>query len=239
MRWGYDKRVEAVHAWGAISVGVLVSIGVPTVLVALHSTDHHFRWWWPTNWMLVPVAILALGLVMLVVPVLRSGPDHTSEGPGAETPAGKTDERKMPRPGALVVTILDVSWELWRRRVLIVTLRAKLTNTTSKTVRLEATRLVGDEDSGYLDWLSDDKISQADKANLAMECLSKCTLTGNSQVGPYEDRVGVFCAPVSRTNPFGGTPALTFAVHDVIGNQYTARIEEQTPEVFSSPSQQT
>jgi hypothetical protein len=131
------------------------------------------------------------------------------------------------------VTILDVSWELWRRLLLIVTLRAKVTNTTDKVVRIEATRLVGDEGTGYLDWLNDRRISPADKSALAMECFSKCTLTGNSEVGPYADLLGVFCAPVSRSTPSGGTPALTFAIHDVIGNQYTASIEEQNPEIYS------
>lgn len=117
---------------------------------------------------------------------------------------------------------------------MVVTLRAKVANTTDKAVRLEATRIVGDEGSGYLDWLDDDKISPSEKSLLAMECFAKCTLTGNSEVGPHADLVGVFCAPVSRTTPFGGTPALTLAVHDVIGNQYTTRIEAQNPKVYSS-----
>jgi hypothetical protein len=103
------------------------------VLETLHSADRHFRWWWPTNWMFAPVAILAVGLVLLVVPVLRSGPMS------ADTPVlalrrgraeGDAEEASTPPRGepesqsAQVVAILDVTWELWRRRVLTVTVRA-------------------------------------------------------------------------------------------------------------------
>lgn len=247
MRWPYDRRVESAHAWGTISTGLLIILAMPTVLATLRSSDRHYRWWWPTDWMFAPLAIFTLGLVLLTVPVLRSdskmtatdapmpSESGTSVGQTQETPTTRTGEPEVQHRGALVVRILDISWELWRRRLLIVTLRAKVTNTTDKIVRLEVARLVGDEGSGYLDWLKDDKISPADKAALAIGCFSKCTLTGNTEVGPYADLVGVFCGPVSRTTPFGGTPALTFAVHDVIGNQYTARIEEQSPKVFPSP----
>jgi hypothetical protein len=72
MRWPYDKRVEATHAWGVIAVGTAAIIGIPTVLATLHASDRHFSWWWPTNWMYVPFTILMIGLLLLVIPIRRS-----------------------------------------------------------------------------------------------------------------------------------------------------------------------
>lgn len=53
-------------------MGAAGIIGVLTVLATLHSNDSHFRWWWPTNWLLLPLLIFVIGLVLLVVPVQRS-----------------------------------------------------------------------------------------------------------------------------------------------------------------------
>jgi hypothetical protein len=75
MKWPYNKCLEAAHAWGVVAVGTAGLVGMPTVLATLHATDRHFRWWWPTNWMLVPAIALVLGLVLIVLPVRREGDD--------------------------------------------------------------------------------------------------------------------------------------------------------------------
>jgi hypothetical protein len=72
MRWPYDERVEAAHAWGALAIGTAAIIGIPTVLATLHASDRHFSWWWPTDWMLVPLIIIVFGLALLLVPINRS-----------------------------------------------------------------------------------------------------------------------------------------------------------------------
>ena len=89
MRWPYDKRAEATHAWGALAVGTAMLIGIPTVLATIHATEPHFRWWWPTTWMMLPLVIIAIGLVLLLVPVRRSR---------VESPALQTQE--VPSPAA-------------------------------------------------------------------------------------------------------------------------------------------
>lgn len=72
MRWPFEKRVEPTHAWGALSLGAVGLIGIPTVLATLHATESSFRWWWPTNWMIVPLVIFVVGLALLFLPVRRS-----------------------------------------------------------------------------------------------------------------------------------------------------------------------
>lgn len=61
---------------GAAGVGVIW-----TVLATLHATDPHFRWWWPTNWTAVPLAVVALGVMLLLIPIRRS--KDRSPGPEA------------------------------------------------------------------------------------------------------------------------------------------------------------
>jgi hypothetical protein len=80
MRWPYDKRAEAAHAWGAIGVGAAGVIGIWTVLATLHANEPNFRWWWPTNWTAVPLALVALGVMLLLIPIRRS----TARNPGPE-----------------------------------------------------------------------------------------------------------------------------------------------------------
>jgi hypothetical protein len=46
-------------------------MAIPTVLATVHATDSHFRWWWPTDWMSAPVAVILIGLGLAVVPVRR------------------------------------------------------------------------------------------------------------------------------------------------------------------------
>lgn len=72
MKWPYKRRVDAAHAWGVSAVGTAGLVAIPTILATLHATDNHFRWWWPTNWMIVPAAIFLVGLALTVLPVMRS-----------------------------------------------------------------------------------------------------------------------------------------------------------------------
>ena len=71
MKWPYEGRVDAAHAWGVIAVGTAGLVAIPTILATLHAADSHFRWWWPTNWMIVPAAIFLVGLGLTVLPVMR------------------------------------------------------------------------------------------------------------------------------------------------------------------------
>ena len=71
MRWPFDQRVDLGHAWGVVGLGTALLIGVPGLLATQHSVGR-FRWWWPTNWMTLPLAIFTAGVVLLMVPVRRS-----------------------------------------------------------------------------------------------------------------------------------------------------------------------
>ena len=72
MGWPYETRAEAAHAWGAIAAVLFVDGAIVAALVALNASDQDFRWWWPTNWMIVGVVIVVIGLALLIVPVRRS-----------------------------------------------------------------------------------------------------------------------------------------------------------------------
>ena len=84
MRWPYNTRIEPVHAWGVLTVGTAGLVGIPTVLVALHVGDGSFRWWWPTNWMFIPAALLFTGFLLLIVPLRRA--DTADQGKAAPDP---------------------------------------------------------------------------------------------------------------------------------------------------------
>lgn len=71
MRWPFSVRIEATHAWGVVMVGAAFTIGIPSILGAVQAGAPSFRWWWPTPWMAVPVFVLAVGLLLLFVPVKR------------------------------------------------------------------------------------------------------------------------------------------------------------------------
>lgn len=74
MRWPYDRRAEPTHAWGVIGAGVLILVTMPLIFEGLHMPGGRFRWWWPSNWMIVPCAFIVFGLVLLVLPLRRSQP---------------------------------------------------------------------------------------------------------------------------------------------------------------------
>jgi hypothetical protein len=55
-----------------ITAAIAIAAIVVTALVTLHANDSHFRWWWPTNWMAIPVTMLLIGLIILIFPVRNS-----------------------------------------------------------------------------------------------------------------------------------------------------------------------
>jgi hypothetical protein len=54
-----------------VALGSLFLLGIPAILATLNAGKSAFRWWWPTNWMIVPAIIVAVGLVLVVVPLRR------------------------------------------------------------------------------------------------------------------------------------------------------------------------
>lgn len=71
MRWPFDRRVDLGHAWGVVGLGTALLTGLPGLLATQH-TEGRFRWWWPTDWMVLPLAIFVAGVLLLLVPVRRS-----------------------------------------------------------------------------------------------------------------------------------------------------------------------
>ena len=86
MRWPYDKRAESAHAWGALGLGAAGAVGISTVLATLHATDPRFRWWWPTDWMALPVCFFLVGIVLLLVPLRQSRPKNFAPAAQDSTP---------------------------------------------------------------------------------------------------------------------------------------------------------
>jgi len=71
MRWPYNGRVDAVHAWGTVAAGIAIVGIVVGALAVTHANQPRFHWWWPTNWVIIPVVIVVIGLIMVVVPLRR------------------------------------------------------------------------------------------------------------------------------------------------------------------------
>lgn len=126
MRWPFNRRVDPVHAWGTLTVAVGVAGVIATELATLHASQADFRWWWPTNWMIIPLVIFVGGIALLVVPVRRSprAPAVTAEPPPAVTVA------RAPAP---VPTVTDMSPQ--RRRAILAAATAG-----AKAGRIEALR---------------------------------------------------------------------------------------------------
>jgi hypothetical protein len=74
MRWPYNRRVEAVHAWGALTVAVGLAGAIAAELATVEGSAVGFRWWWPSGWMAIPAGCFVLGLLLLFVPLRRSPP---------------------------------------------------------------------------------------------------------------------------------------------------------------------
>jgi hypothetical protein len=61
------RRVSPTNALGVVAIGVAALIGFATYWVTAYpAKGHHaFHWWWPTNWMALPLAIVFVGLLLL------------------------------------------------------------------------------------------------------------------------------------------------------------------------------
>jgi NACHT domain len=70
VQWPYDKRVDPIHAWGAITAGIAIT----GALYAARALNPHTArsWGWPTNWMIIPVIVTGVGLILLFLPVRQS-----------------------------------------------------------------------------------------------------------------------------------------------------------------------
>jgi hypothetical protein len=235
MEWPYDRRIEPTHAWGVIAVGTAAIIGIPAVLATLHATDSHFGWWWPTDWMIVPVAILVIGLILLAVPLRRSVPPS----PGDATATLDQTDGAAPQPplSALVVKIKDDRWENWNYVALIVGLKVEITNTTDRAILIAAYAFTYDS-CGNPPW--DFQASGEESVALRREVYARQTgrrygpsLLIHSEVPPHESVSGWFVQAVTR-RPMGGTPRCTVIVKDDIGNQYRATIPQQDPQIHGS-----
>jgi hypothetical protein len=86
VKWPYERRIDPAHAWGVVAIGTAGLVAIPTVLATLNATDSHFRWWWPTNWMAVPLMIFLLGAGLATVPVRPLEP--RAQAPVAEPGTG-------------------------------------------------------------------------------------------------------------------------------------------------------
>jgi hypothetical protein len=91
MRWPYDERVDSAFAWGVLGSGIGVGGAIVGALTGLHGNDRHFHWWWPTNWMALPAALVLIGLIMVVVPLRR----HDQPG---ESPEDAPGQPQIPQP---------------------------------------------------------------------------------------------------------------------------------------------
>ena len=100
-------------------MGAAGLIGMAQELAGLNGTQAHFRWWWPTDWMAIPAAILAIGVALLVFPVRRAAaaPPAVTQQPAvpavnpAEAEAGLevVIDREIPTafPGAGIILEIE------------------------------------------------------------------------------------------------------------------------------------
>jgi hypothetical protein len=71
-----------VAAWGVVAVGTTGLVAIPAILATVHAADVHFLWWWPTNWMAIPLAVFVTGIMLAVVPIMRAREPATSAAEG-------------------------------------------------------------------------------------------------------------------------------------------------------------
>jgi hypothetical protein len=77
-------RVSVGSALAVAGIGVALLVGVDLAWLAAHSSAHHVTWWWPTNWMVLPLAVT-------VVPVLLLGVSLLVYGAQSPRPRGEGD----------------------------------------------------------------------------------------------------------------------------------------------------
>lgn len=94
VRWPFNRRIDPIHGWGLVALGAAVLIGLAQDLTGVYSGHAHFRWWWPTNWMVLPLAILVIGAILLVIPVRRVAGALSAAADQATVPSVNPDEFK-------------------------------------------------------------------------------------------------------------------------------------------------
>lgn len=115
MQWPFNRRADPVHAWGALALSVAIAGVIATELATLHASEANFRWWWPTNWMAVPLGIFLIGCALLIVPLQRSARQHEPVAGGdiserkAADPAGSpSSEGRSPERSGLAGAFMSV-----------------------------------------------------------------------------------------------------------------------------------
>lgn len=94
VRWPYKERVNHVHAWGLIGVAVALAGILLPIFQAQSADAAGIRWWWPTPWMAVPVLVLAVGLLLLFVPVKRPDKIAITQPPNVQAGSDPPTEDK-------------------------------------------------------------------------------------------------------------------------------------------------
>ena len=89
MKWPYTRRIDATPAWSLVALGGAGILGLPAILVGVHGQEPHFRWWWPTNFMIIPVMVLLSGVFLVLVPVRRAEAKAPAFEPGDGAPSWK------------------------------------------------------------------------------------------------------------------------------------------------------
>jgi len=82
---GRPWRISPVQMGTAIlGLGVAILVAIPSVYATIASSRHsHRAWWWPTWWMLAPLALVVVGVVLVAV---ERGPSAAT-GAKAASPA--------------------------------------------------------------------------------------------------------------------------------------------------------
>ena len=106
MGWPYDKRVDPIHAWGAIAAGIAIA----GAFYAARALNPHTAksWLWPTNWMIVPVIVTVVGLILLFLPIRRSRHEAVPGGVRGAWPELPPNHVERPELlGRLCASLLD------------------------------------------------------------------------------------------------------------------------------------
>ena len=96
MRWPYNKRVDPVHAWGAIATGIAIATAFYAARALNPRTAN--SWLWPTNLMVIPVIVIGAGLILLFLPVRRSRREPVPgdvRGAWPELPPNHVERRQL------------------------------------------------------------------------------------------------------------------------------------------------
>jgi hypothetical protein len=200
--------------------------------VNIHANEADFRWWWPTNWMIIPLLIAVIGLVLLVVPVRRSA--ASSSATGARRPTAE-----VPLPSGLVLSsdalelrLEDERWDIWQGAALLAALKIRIT--AKRPIRLVHFDLESDDpgleagrprlNQAQVDTLFNDMLQRRDGYG-SSQLRSGDMLPGDSVSGwwvqwaylPFPERAG--------------HPRCVFKVWDGGGDVYELEIPPRGPKI--------